>query len=221
MSYWYIWLSLVSVAILAVACAGSPSPLAETIAGLGDQRYQVEYQLATYIEGTAKPVVASGNAEFEGSGRWLISQHSVLMEYVGTMVRVKDGDTWRVEEIVELPIHPLVYLKAARDVSQIGGDEGNHIFSFKIDRARYREALGQVLGEVPSPLDEVIARFSGTGELTLDVQGRPTRMRVFLKDSSAVQPRTRQELEIRFLDAAGDHPILADRPGISVGGWER
>lgn len=203
-------LSFVAISLLAIACESRQSPLAEAAASLERAgAYRVEYQLTTSTEGTAKPVVASGVIDFEGAGRWRTRQDSMEIEAVGPTVHVRAADTLRVEEMVELPVHPLLYLKSAVDVKRSGGSEGNATFSLTVDRGRYRESLEQALGVIPPALAEVVDRFSGSGEVTLDAGLRPLSMRLHLRDSSVMRGETRQELDVRFLGSSGDYPVQA------------
>ncbi|MCL5265592.1 MAG: hypothetical protein M1343_10470 [Chloroflexi bacterium] len=198
------WLISVAIVLLAVACSGAQSPLQEAVASLETARsYQVEYELITFFEGTAKPVVAAGKIEFEAPARWHISQDSIEMIAVGPTIYIEDAEGWRAEEMMELPVHPLLYLKAATDARRSRDSEGSRIFAFTVDRAKYRQSFERVLGVVPPELDRVIARFRGSGEVTLDGRGRTENLRLHLQDAS-IPGKTRQELEIRLLDSAED-----------------
>ena len=139
------------------------------------------------------------------------------MVAIGPTIYIEDAEGWRVEEMMELPVHPLLYLKAATDVRRSGDGEGSRTFAFTVDRTKYRQSFEQVLGVVPPELDRVIARFRGTVEVILDGQGRTEILRLLLQNVSSVG-KTRQELAMRFLDSAGDHNV---RAYVSAGGLGR
>lgn len=212
------WLSIIAIVLVAGACGGGEAPFRDAVASVGTARsYQVEYELTTFFEGTARPVVASGKIDFEAPARWHTRHDSIQMIAIGPTIYIEDAEGWRAEEMVELPIHPLLYLKAATDVRRSGDSEGSQTFAFTVDRGKYRQSFKQILGVVPSELDHVMARFRGTGEVILDRQGRPESLRLHLQDTS-ILGKTRQELEIRFLDLAGDHHV---RACVSVGEFRR
>ena len=138
----------------------------------------------------------------------------------GSTLYVRTGEAFRVEEMVELPIHPLPYLQAAVDIKRTGEDEAHRSFSFVVDREQYRKSLRQALGRIPIALVVVLDRFDGSGEVTLDAGGRPVSMRLHLRDSSSVRRNTRQELELLFLKPGDCSPQASATtlPSQPVGG---
>ncbi len=200
MASWFRWLGLIVISVLVIACGGGPSLLAEAAASLERAgSYKVDYRLTTFLEGTEKPVVGSGLIDFEGLSRWRTRQGPAEIVAEGSTIYVRTGKAFRVEEMVELPIHPLLYLQAAVDIKRTGEDEASRAFSFVVDREQYRKSLRQALGRIPIALVVVLDRFDGSGEVTLDAGGRPLSMRLHLRDSSSVRRNTRQELELLFL----------------------
>ena len=209
--------SLIAVGVLAVACAANPSPLTEAALRLESVgAYRVEYDLTTYLDETDKPVLATGQIDFEGLGRWHLRQGTLEMIGSGSTTYVRGHRGWRVEEMVELPIHPLLYLKAAVNVRRTTDAGVPESYSFSLDRERYSLALGQAIKAIGPALARVVARFGGEGEITLDDNGLPGRMRLHLRDSSMGMGKTRQDLEIRFLEFGGSYDIPAPEDAWAV-----
>lgn len=215
---------LITSGLLATACGGGASPLDKAALSLKSVgTYRIEYDLATYFEGTEKPVLASGQIDFNGPDRWHLHQGTLEMIGSGSTTYVRSDRGWRVEELVELPIHPLLYLKAAQDVRRTGNSQGALSYSFSVDRETYGLALAQAMKAVSPVLGRVVGRFHGEGEIAVDGSGLPKLMHLRLTDSSVGTGKTRQDLDIRFLEFGGNYemPEPVDTWAVALVGEDR
>ncbi len=208
-----VHLSFIALIVLATGCnpfgGRTPASLAGAVAHLEETRsYAVDYRLTTYFDGTPKPVVAAGRAEFEGMDRFRLRQESIEMVSVGGAVYVNSAGIWQqVEEIVDLPVSPFLYLKAAESVRRTKSGQDGQVLSFTVGREKYRQGLEKAMGRVPTSLERIVSRFSAKGEVTLDAGGRPRGMDVHLENSALGPGKTRQDLEVRFVEFGAEYHI--------------
>lgn len=200
------WLSFVAVGLLATTGTPGLPRASGALARLeGVRSDQVDYRLAIFFEGLARPTVILGQARFKGPGHWRVSQKWLGGEAGACTLYVSVADVWNVEELVGLSVHPLVHLRVLANSRWSGRSRASEAFSFTLNRMGHCDSMGEASDEVSTVLESSAICCRGTGTIAFGARGRAESVRLQFQGPAPRPGRIRQTLQVRLLEFGEDH----------------